>query len=209
MQNLSSYFDENYFENGIKTGKSYYTNYHWMPERSFTEAKAIIAALNLSINDSILDYGCAKGFLVKALRELGYYADGCDISEYALSFAPVGCWNCSDLIKFSDYSYTHVVSKDVFEHLSKDLLSATLAAISKLSNKLTCIVPIGDSGIYRIPEYHLDPSHLIAENEDWWRNKFLDSGWGIQDELDHIVGVKDSWYSVNPCGNRVFKLVWQ
>jgi len=35
-----------------------------------------------------LDIGCAKGFLVKAFRDLGIEAWGVDVSEYALSSAP-------------------------------------------------------------------------------------------------------------------------
>jgi hypothetical protein len=208
MQNSfdGSYFDEDYFEHGRETGKSYYENYHWIPNRSFREARSFITELKLTKKDFILDFGTAKGFLVRAFRELGYYCDGCDISEYALSFAPAGCWNCSELSKFQNYSYTQVVSKDVFEHLNKELLLETLIALKNIANNITCIVPLGDNGQYRIPEYHLDPSHLIAENEEWWRSTFMGVGWEVKKELDHIDGIKDNWYSSNPIGNRVFIL---
>jgi hypothetical protein len=36
---------------------------------------------------TVLEIGCAKGFLVKALRDLGVKAYGCDISEYALNIS--------------------------------------------------------------------------------------------------------------------------
>lgn len=38
--------------------------------------------------DRSLDVGCAKGFVVEALCELGYDAHGCDISRYAIEGAP-------------------------------------------------------------------------------------------------------------------------
>lgn len=213
MQNLfnhADYFDEDYFEHGIETGKSYYTNYHYIPERSKAEAEAIIRTFSLrKEKDFILDYGTAKGFLVRAFRDLGYAADGCDISEYALSFAPDGCWSCLDRSSYSFFSYfgyTHVIAKDVLEHISEPILCGTLLNIAKLSKNFLCVIPMGDNGKYRIPEYHLDPSHLIAENESWWRKLFVSYGWNIKQEFDHIDGIKDNWYSVNPSGNRVFIL---
>ncbi len=48
------------------------------------EARAIA-----SIDDvrTVLDVGCAKGFLVRALRDLGIEAFGADVSEYAIDSA--------------------------------------------------------------------------------------------------------------------------
>ena len=40
---------------------------------------------------TFLDAGCALGFLVEQLRELGVDARGFDISEFAISSAPEAC----------------------------------------------------------------------------------------------------------------------
>jgi SAM-dependent methyltransferase len=37
-----------------------------------------------------LDVGCATGFVVEVLRELGVDAEGCDVSEYAVAHASPG-----------------------------------------------------------------------------------------------------------------------
>jgi len=200
-----SFFDEDYFEKGKISGKSWYMNYRWLPERSTTEAKAIIDYLQLNENHKILDFGCAKGFLVKALRMQNIETEGCDISDYALSFAPGGCWNSSIEKNWENKKYTHVIVKDVFEHLTPVQLFEILNKISKVSSKILCIVPIGDNGVYRIPEYHCDISHIIAENEEWWKGKFEEGEWNIITECEHIPGLKDNWYHV-PNGNRVFLL---
>ena len=57
-------FDENYYENGIKMGISGYENYKWLPTRSIPEAISICENIEFT---SVLDFGCAKGFLVHAL----------------------------------------------------------------------------------------------------------------------------------------------
>ena len=42
--------------------------------------------------------------------------------------------------------------------------------LSKICRKLLVVVPLGDNSIYRIDAYHLDKTHIIAENEKWWIN---------------------------------------
>ena len=91
-----TFYDADYFEKGQESGKGWLQNYRWMPRRTFKEALAIADYLELNDSSYVLDVGCAKGFIVKAMRYLDIKADGCDISDYALSFAPEGCWNCTD-----------------------------------------------------------------------------------------------------------------
>ena len=67
---------------------------------------------------------------------------------------------------------------------------------------------MGDSGIYRIPEYHLEVSHLIAEDEAWWANMFRENHWKILMMTDHILGLKDNWADRKK-GNCVFVLEWK
>jgi hypothetical protein len=146
--------------------------------------------------------------LIRAFRELEIKADGCDISEYALRFAPEGCWDCTEQSSWGEHSYfgyTHIVIKDMLEHLSKEQLPKMLNNFSKVSKKMMCVLPIGDSGKYRIPEYHTEISHLIAENESWWKKEFKKCGWRIVKEYAHLPGLKDNWMHV-PDGNHVFVL---
>ena len=204
-----NFYDADYFERGRETGKGWLENYHWMPRRSFKEAFAYIDTLKLDENSSVLDFGCAKGFIVRALRILDINADGCDISDYALSYAPPGCWNCSTEASWKNhktYGYTHIICKDVFEHLTPAQFKETLIKLSWLAPKMMCVVPLGDNGKYRIPEYHSDISHIIIENETWWKNMFEEKGWKIMEEYVHCNGLKDNWFTVNPDGNHVFIL---
>jgi cyclopropane fatty-acyl-phospholipid synthase-like methyltransferase len=197
------FFDADYFERGRETGKGWLQNYRWMPRRSFREALAIVDHLGLDEASRVLDVGCAKGFIVRALRELEIAADGCDISEYALSFAPEGCWHCEDLEAWEGRRYTHAFTKDVFEHNTPEQLQTLLEAIAAVAPRLMAVVPMGDCGVYRIPEYHTEITHLIAENEVWWREAFKKAGWRVERETAHVLGIKDNW-SYCPNGNRVF-----
>jgi SAM-dependent methyltransferase len=72
-------YDANYFQHGC--GIPYERNEHW--QKFFAEiAEAIVQRI---APHSVLDAGCAMGFLVEALRQRGVEAWGLDISEYAIS----------------------------------------------------------------------------------------------------------------------------
>jgi len=202
-----TFYDADYFENGQESGKGWLENYRWMPRRSFREGLGIIDYLGLDDDSYVLDVGCAKGFIVRALRELEIKADGCDISDYALSFAPKGSWNCTSWEEHYDFGYTHVIIKDMMEHLTIPQLDEMLQTIKKVGKTLFVVVPIGDDGVYRIPEYHMEISHLIAEDEEWWLNKFIKNGWKVDKHCPSIPGMKDNWDShADGLGNHVFVL---
>lgn len=205
------FYDFDYFERGPESKKGWLSNYHWMPRRTFKEAFAFIDTLGLDDYSYVLEAGTAKGYLIRALRELEIKADGCDISTYALSFSPEGCWNCSDektWDEHANFGYTHIIIKDMLEHLTPEQLERMLYNFSKVAKKLMCVVPMGDNGKYRIPEYHTEISHLIAEDEKWWIDKFESNGWKIIESYDHVAGLKDNWTYCKD-GNCVFVLEYQ
>ena len=113
-------------------------------------AMAIIDYLGIKRGQRILDYGCAKGYMVKALRWLGREAYGCDISDYALKSADyeITSFLSKELPK-THFHYT--IAKDTFEHMqAKDIRRL----LTKLDSKvLFVIVPLGDGKRYFIPAY--------------------------------------------------------
>jgi SAM-dependent methyltransferase len=197
---MTNKFDKVYFEDGVRNHISAYENYKWMPERSIQEA---IAITNIIKFNTVLDYGCAKGFLVYALQLLGKKSFGVDISNYALD-------NCHEKVKDklfhinnlkSDFKYDLVISKDVLEHISYDDIDTTLQFINSISNNFLLIIPLGENGKYRIREYEMDTTHIIREPEEWWLNKLVDAGFKIKTFNYAIAGLKDHWVKVNQYGN--------
>ena len=62
-------FNKDYYEDGVRKKLSGYQEYKWMPTRSIPEAVDIINTFDFN---TCLDFGCAKGFLVHALRTVSY-----------------------------------------------------------------------------------------------------------------------------------------
>lgn len=76
-------YDEEYFDGAIGYNGYYYDG-RWKPV-----AEEMIAHYKLSKDSSILEVGCAKGFLMYEFYKLGIKnVFGCDISSYAISKVP-------------------------------------------------------------------------------------------------------------------------
>jgi hypothetical protein len=197
-------FDETYFERGVKTGVSGYTRYHWRPEYVMELANEL---KQMAIrNSTFLDYGCAKGYLVKALRLLDCDAYGFDISEYAIKNADKSIKKYVST-KIQHPEYDVVIAKDVLEHVPHEHIDDVLKELRSLTVcRCVVIVPLGDNGLFRIREYELDKTHVIKEDEEWWINKFKKAGFRMNAFHYSHPGVKNHWLKVHPHGNAMFVL---
>lgn len=201
-------FNEDYYERGVETGTSCYSNYRWMPELTIPLAYHLVRHLGIRDSDTVLDYGCAKGYLVKALRLLGFIAWGCDVSEYALSHSPedIRCFlfraaNIRVEKYFTNSSkFDWVISKDVLEHIGQDQLPGVLSDLREATQRLLVVVPLGNGTKYEIPAYELDKTHLIRESIGWWSHQLESSGFHVTSATYSMPGVKANWAQF-PRGN--------
>jgi SAM-dependent methyltransferase len=208
---MSTSFDRQYFEDGIKTGRSLYENYRWLPELTIPMAHFLIDHLRLRPGDKVLDYGCAKGYTVKALRLLGIDAYGCDISPYAIENADPEIYsNCrlmeNECIPPFCQRYDWIISKDVLEHLEAEALQEFLHESRGSASKGFHVIPLGNSESYNAPEYDADLTHKIAESAAWWIDTFESAGWKIESLTWSVRGIKENWTSRYPKGNGFFTL---
>ena len=216
FQQTHSFFDESYFKDGKRSKKSLYEDYRWLPELTKPLAAAICRFTGIIKSDVVVDYGCARGYLVRAFIENGIEAYGIDVSEYAIThsdlivreklhhltnetlaeaFETLGCSKVDWLI-----------AKDVFEHIDPFVLHRTLRDAANMGIKLYVLVPLGDMGRYRIPDYELDASHIIAEDEDWWCELFESSGYVVEKLRHEVEGIKQSALPLHKRGNCQFVL---
>jgi SAM-dependent methyltransferase len=215
---MNNIFNKDYFENGVAKKISCYENYRWIPELTYPMAYAITDKLKLNFSDKVLEYGCAHGYLVKALNDFKINAYGVDISSYAISKASADIKKKLFTITKKNFSkklkkiagnenFKYTIAKDVFEHIKPKDLLAVIRILSNFTKYLFVIVPLGDNGKYRIQSYGEDITHLIAENEEWWKNileknnrfKLINFGY-------RVSGIKDKWIGVHKKGNGFFLL---
>lgn len=192
-------FDKDYYQNGRETHKSLYENYRWIPQISFE----ISVWLQYEFPGcSILDFGCAYGYVVKALRLLDMEAWGYDISPHAIQNSNEWCNN--NLLATPDCDV--VFAKDVLEHIPYEQIDDELSNIKEKGKQFFFIIPLGDNGVWRIAEYDADITHEIKEDEEWWLRKFKQHKFHIR-TFDYNWGaLKKKWTDAYPYGNGFFLL---
>ena len=167
-------------------------------------AKAFIKEMDVKKNEEIIDYGCAKGFFVKALRKLGYRAYGVDASRYAVEHADPEIKRYLSFTSKKHYDVGFV--KDVLEHaFNENFLKVMLKEIRELASRWLAIIPLGDGKKYIISAYERDPSHFIKQTKKWWIEIFEKSGFQVIQSKYRLKGIKDNWRYESK-GNLFLKL---
>jgi len=202
-------YDADYYERGPITGKSCYENYRWIPELTIPMAMTIIDHLKIQRHANILDFGCAKGYLVKAFRLLYRQAFGIDISQYALENAdPQIADFCKPHGGYSIFPprFDYTIAKDVFEHIYADDLSVILE--KKLPGQvLFAVIPLGEDGKFRAPANNKDATHVTCMPEEWWTRFFSRCGWAQEGFDFRIPGIKDNYFPDYPTAHGFFILI--
>ena len=199
-------FDREYFEQGPMTGKSLYTNYRWLPELTLPLCHHLVTYCGMMQEDRILDFGCAKGYVVHGLRLLGYDAHGIDVSEYAISQAPREVNGYVTKIEpFEEISidFDWVICKDILEHLPYESIDEQLQLLADCTKNLIAMVPLGDGHKYYIDAYEQDVTHIIREDLKWWEERFFRNGFNV-DEMTYDMGPFKKNWQIHPQGNGLF-----
>jgi len=119
---------------------------------------------------SVLDAGCAMGFLVEKLRERGVAAFGVDISEYAIAqvhpdIRPY-CWVGSVAAPLPR-RYDLIVTIEVFEHMPQDEAERALANICEYTDDIL---------FSSTPFDYKEASHLNVHSPEYWATLFARQG---------------------------------
>ena len=95
-----------------------------------------------------LDVGCATGFVVEALRELGLDASGVDVSQFAVEQAAVGArghiryGDLARRLPFPDGRFDLVTALETLEHLPPEAVPGAVAELRRVtSGYLVATIP--------------------------------------------------------------------
>lgn len=188
-------FGRDYFMDGPSTGLSNYVNYTWLPERTLPMAGVIKRHLRIRDGETVLDFGCSRGFVVRALRELGVQAYGYDISKWAIE-------NCDPAVKglvfneLPNHTYSWVLAKDVFEHLSvEQLMDVIPQLLARVWAGLFIVVPLAakTNGEYVGPDDNKDSTHIIRWTMSDWLHflQGFDASMTVTGSF-HVAGIKQA-----------------
>ncbi len=184
MNNIynSAFFNEFYAENG---GGNLTDRNLWMP--FFTRiADNIVERFNPR---SVLDAGCAMGYIVELLRDRGVDAYGFDISEYAIGrvredIRPY-CFVHSITEKLPEeypQKYDMVLTVEVLEHLFPEMGSKAIANLCHYSDTVL---------FSSTPDDITDRTHVNVQLPEYWAKEFARNG--FYRELTHSVQFLSPW----------------
>lgn len=130
---------------------------------------------------TVLDAGCAMGYLVAALRDRGVEAYGVDISAYAISkvredirpFCKVGSLT-EPLPSGLPDRYDLVVTVEVLEHLYEDEGRQAIRNICKLTDEVL---------FTSTPDDFTEPTHVNVQQREYWCRVFFENG--FVDDLNY------------------------
>jgi SAM-dependent methyltransferase len=197
---MSNPYDADYYLHGKEKGVSLYENYRWLPELTLPMCKAIAEHCGFSTEDDILDFGCARGYVVKALRQLGYEAFGIDISQWAIDNCDpdvtgrVRWWSRSSHADY-DCKFNWIIAKDVLEHVP-DVTATINQFLKNAKIGIFVVVPLSfaDDHAYVVSEYEKDVTHIHRFMLETWVSMFIRPGWSVEARY-RLPGVKDNYAS--------------
>ena len=167
-------YDRHYFDTAL--GPVPYDRQHrqWM-EFFETIADHVVAEIKPR---RVLDVGCAKGFLVEALRDRGVEAFGIDISEYAIGevrpdLEPY-CRVASAVEPFDEH-YDLTTCIEVLEHLGEQDGRTALANICRSAE---------DVLFSSTPDDFTEPTHVNVRPCSWWIERFAEHGFRLDADFD-------------------------
>lgn len=171
-------------------GRWYYENYADQPYEQSDEWRAFFAGVAENIHRQlepkrVLDVGCAKGFLVGALRDRGVEAYGIDVSEHAIAEAAddvkpfVSVGSLTDPI---EGRYDLVTCIEVIEHLDPVDAPAAVANLCAASDRVLLSSTPGDQD---------EITHVNVQPPERWSQLF--AGHGFFRDFRYDVSYLTPW----------------
>jgi ubiquinone/menaquinone biosynthesis C-methylase UbiE len=130
-------FDKDFFDGDRRHG---YGGFSYKPRFWQPVVPSLKAHFNLSANSSLLDVGCAKGFMLHDISELipGIRVAGIDISSYAIEHAmedmkPFVQVADARKLPYADNSFDVVVSINTIHNLERNDVAVALKEIERVA----------------------------------------------------------------------------
>ena len=162
-------FEKGYFQD------SEFSNYQDYTTKKFEDlADDLAGELQLGREEKVLDFGCATGGLVAALRLKGFNGViGTDISYWAIDHGRHAYGLSQDILhhynrQLLEGDFATVLMLDVLEHVHTEELDNLLGCLK--TPRLVVRMPVsereGEHFVLEISRH--DKTHIQVHTKDWW-----------------------------------------
>ena len=165
FDNLETLFDKHYFNGGSKVGGYAHEGYRDFPVHWVTAEK--VMGFKPS---SVLEIGCARGYVLKKIQDQGVPVGGLEISKHCYltrAIDNITNWDiCKTPWPIPDKFFDLCYSVAVLEHIPEKHLESVIKEIDRVSNRGVHGIDFGshDDGF--------DQTHFTLRDKEWWENRF-------------------------------------
>jgi predicted SAM-dependent methyltransferase len=174
LEKLAPYFERDYFAWGGKGQPIGYAGLY----TDFPDNLRLVKMILDRKPKSVLDLGCARGFIVKRLNDIGIPSWGIDISRY--------CWktrvtenivtgSITDMHMFEDKQFDLGVSIETFEHIPEKYVDQALKEVARVCNRAFISLSYEES----VLPNDIDITHVNLKPARWWEDKFAPYGFEL------------------------------
>jgi hypothetical protein len=187
----AAWYDEDYFEHGLTS--NWTSGYRWEQLGGVFRDTAAYLTEVFPDAQTYLDAGCAKGFLVRCLREAGKACWGVDHSPWAVAHADQSAKPFLIEAAVEEFTLDRQVDVLVALDLLSTLTEDQIAEFLRRSRAWTSAAILGTIPSFETPaeearyrrEENRDRTHVTMRTRSWWHEQFLAAGWR-QDPLHRL-----------------------
>ena len=170
MKITKDFYNKDYFEGKNKVAYD-----------SYSQAGGLLNTFATWTNElfkpeSVLDVGCAYGFVVKRFQDLGIPATGIEYSPFAVSQAVtenIYEGDVRDLSRFKNNSFDLVLGTELLEHIPEDDLFNAVKEMYRVSKRfIFLLICTANSDHIESRGGKGDLSHITLKPRWWWESLF-------------------------------------
>lgn len=185
VRDFDGQYEGEYFNGG---GYVYYEDF---PAHKARAEKLI----SITRPTSVLDVGCAYGYIVRHLSKAGVYAHGCDVSEYCKKKAEIiipgkfrkcNAWE----LPYVDNCFDLIYCEGVLEHIPEDKIEQVFSEFARVGSR--CYLQVSFDSHQGVD---MEPGHLTLKPPQWWYDRMPSYSWLAMDEC-----------GTESCRNWVYKV---
>lgn len=183
-------YDQEYFEGtGSKSGYQSYTQAKEIVQDQFSIINDIMKPRVLADGEATvhIDVGCAYGFGVQRMKDLGWVSVGGDISEFAVNEGrrlnpgieiavsdarQESFWKGFNKVQAADL----VTAVEFFEHIASDEVDSVLSYMASSARWGLFVINARTAPGQDVQGSHGDHGHLNNHTMTWWITKFAKYG---------------------------------
>ncbi len=174
-------FDKHYFNGGGKVGGYAREGYRDFPVHEITFQHILTRRPK-----SVLEIGCARGYILKRLQDQGIRANGLEISRHCwLTRVCEGIINkdiCETPWPYKEGEFDLCFSIATLEHIPEEFLPKVLAEMARVSSSGLHGIDFGNN------DDGFDRTHITLRPRSWWEGQFFK----YRTLTDYNIGGKSS-----------------